>query len=486
MLGALLFAALIAGADPGVRAVTTYESAGLYWGAPGGTQGCQVRFRTKGETEWHAGLDLWFDQRNGECRGSVVHLKPGVRYEAELGLVGGPFSQKVEFTTWPERPPVTRTVRVPAGRDTLEIREGGSAAGYVVYDGNGATLDTNGARPHNVLVAASYVIVRRLVLRGAQSDSVRLGPGVHDVIIEDNDIAGWGRAKDDGRAMDLDAGIRALCHSCPEVERVTIQRNHIHSPRHSANSWSDGHPQGPQAITFSFCGGNHVIRDNRIDGGDDGHKFNDGIGGEENFTLYGFPNADSDIYRNHVADAWDDAIEAEGGNRNVRIWGNYVDNAGTGIATTPTSVGPVYIFRNTYDRSRFYAKKSPDDDERQPFFKAGTSPEFGAGRRYLFHNTMRQARDPRWKKPLGGGSAIGGTGSDQLVENTWSMNNLYRTWRGGAVASQLGKGNVFENDLNLGPEPFDAARLVDQGKRIPNFNDGFLGKAPDIGAEETR
>jgi len=160
---------------------------------------------------------------------------------------------------------------------------------------------------------------------------------------------------------------------------------------------------------------------------------------------------------------------------------------GTGIATTANAIGPVYIFRNVYDRSRFYGKKSPDEDSRQPFFKAGSSPALGDGRRYLFHNTMLQTRDPALKKTLGAGLAISGTGDDQRVKNTWSMNNLYRIWRDDAGdASQLGGGNVFDHDLHLGPDPFDRDRARDKGKRIPNFNDAYLGKAPDIGAEEMK
>ena len=52
--------------------------------------------------------------------------------------------------------------------------------------------------------------------------------------------------------------------------------------------------------------------------------------------------------------------------------------------------------------------------------------------------------------------------------------------------SQVGGGNVFDNDLQLGPEPVERARVRDKGRRIPNFNDGYLGKGPDIGAEEMR
>jgi hypothetical protein len=473
-----------AGAD--LRAITTYESAGLYWTVPGGTEDCRVRYRAVGERDWRVGFDLWFDGRANECRGSLVYLKPGTRYEAELGVGDGPYSGSIRFATWPERPAVARTVRVPAGNATLVIDKGGNEAGYVVYDGAGLTHDARNAHANNILIAASHVVVRNFVLRGARQDSIRIGPNVTDVVIEDNDIAEWGRARDDGKAMDLDSGIRAVCNSCPEVERITIQRNRIHDPRHGANSWSKSHPQGPQAITFSFCGGNHVIRDNEIRAGE-GRKFNDAIGGEDNYSTTGFPNADTDIYRNRIAGAWDDGIEAEGGNRNVRIWGNQIDDTATGIATTVTSVGPVYIFRNVYGRSRFYDGRPPDQDSRGPFFKAGSSPELGDGRRYLFHNTMLQPRGEGARKGLGGGSGIAGTGADQLVHNTWSINNIYQVWRDDIGAkSEVGRDNVFESDIEAGPSADVASRARDHGRRIPNFNDDFKGKAPDIGAEESR
>ena len=204
-----------------------------------------------------------------------------------------------------------------------------------------------------------------------------------------------------------------------------------------------------------------------------------------NFSLAGFPNADSDIYRNRITGAWDDGIEAEGGNRNVRIWGNTIDDTATGIATTVTAVGPVYIFRNVYDRSRFHGGKPPDEDSRQPFFKAGSAPGLGDGRRYIFHNTMLQSRDRSSRLPLGAGLGIGGAGSDRLVNNTWSMNNIYQVWREGIGAkSQVANDNVFEHDLELGPSDDAGPRSRDGGRRIPNFNDDFKGRAPDIGAEE--
>ena len=101
--------------------------------------------------------------------------------------------------------------------------------------------------------------------------------------------------------------------------------------------------------------------------------------------------ADTDIYGNSIRNAYDDGIEAEGGNRNVRIWGNYIDQTAIGIATSVTHVGPLYMFRNVYNRSRMMMNTPLDQDTRQNFAKSGTNGEFGNGRRYVFHNTLLQA-----------------------------------------------------------------------------------------------
>ena len=504
-------------AEPEVRAVTTFESAGLYWTAPGGKEDCRVRYRASGEKEWRVGFDLWFDARNNECRGSIVKLKPGTAYEAELGLGDGAYSRSVKFATWPEKAPVARTVRVPAGSATLVIDQGGSASGYVVYDGGGAVLDAKNGHDYNILVNASHVVVRNFVLRGARQDAIRIGPAATDVVIEDNDISGWGRADDQGKAIDMDSGIRAYCQACPQAERITIQRNRIHDPRHGANSWSKAHPAGPQAITFSYCGGNHVIRDNEIRAGE-GRKFNDAIGGEDNFSLTGFPNADTDIYRNRISGAWDDGIEAEGGNRNVRVWGNYLDQTATGVASTVVHNGPLYIFRNVYNRSRMHSQKSLDSDDRNSFFKSGAAGGYGHGRRWVFHNTSLQAAQAGVVNGLGAGAGLKGN-TNQPMTNTVSRNNIFHVWKSSwiSVGQQSGStGNDANYDLYNGSlssfagaeangfvgtpiyapghgwESWAAgnyqlapnSRGYDGGARLPNFNDGFTGAGPDVGAHE--
>src|SRR5213075_1727894 len=201
-----------------------------------------------------------------------------------------------------------------------------------------------------------------------------------------NDISGWGRYNTTSSTastgfagwqigVDMDSGIRARCTDL-SLTGVVVQRNKIHDPRYGANSWDWGHPAGPQGITFSYCGGNNVFRYNEIYS-TNGNFFNDPIGGEDNYTKTGFPNYDSDIYGNAISQGYDDGIEAEGGNRNVRIWGNYLDQTGTGVASTVDSVGPLYIFRNIYNRSRMRYLTSTDADDRGPFFKSGTDTTVG-------------------------------------------------------------------------------------------------------------
>ncbi|HEX5612297.1 MAG TPA: carbohydrate-binding protein, partial [Burkholderiales bacterium] len=410
--------------------------------------------------------------------------------------------------------PVARTVVVPGGTSTLRITEGGTASGYVLYTAaaGGAVLDAGNATAHNVTIAAPYVIVRGLTLKGAQQDAIRLLPGARDVVIEDNDISGWGRQRSGTLGVNLDSGIRAVC-SDTSLRRVVIQRNRIHHPRYGTNSWSSGHPEGPQGITFSHCAGNHVIRYNEITSAE-GQYFNDGIGGEDNFTTVGFPNHDTDVYGNVISHAWDDAIEAEGANRNVRIWGNYLDRTAVGVATTLTSIGPVYIFRNVQNRSRHFSHVAPDSDQRNVFSKSG-STSLGGGRRYVLHNTLLQASEPGSLYGLGAGHAIGGTGSTQPVTNTVSRNNIFHIWKPSSTEFyQLGSGNDFGYDLYNGSLngavelngiaglPIYAAGNgwtneaggqyalasgspgYDAGQRIANFNDAFTGNAPDVGAHE--
>ena len=506
----------------GARAVPTFESIGLYWTPPSNPgAGCPVIFRKVGDSSWRQGLDMWYDPSNSECRGSLVLLEPGTAYEIQLGMPGQTASAGLIATTWSEQFPIAQTITLSAGTRTtpLAITQGGSASGYVLYqaDPSGTTIDVQNQYTNNVTIAAPYVIVRGFTLQGAQADAINLLNGAHDVVIESNDISRWGRFRSTGSwdyGVDYDAGVR--CESVATMERVVIQRNKIHDPRYGANSWDTAHPAGPQGITFNYCGGNNVIRYNEVTSSDSRHYYNDGIGGSDNYTTTGFPNYDSDVYGNIVQGVMDDGLEIEGGDRNVRIWGNYISQTGTGIASTVDSVGPLYIFRNVYDQSRMRYSVSTDQDDRGPFFKAGTDTSVGNGRRYVFHNTSLQAPNPGGSFPLGAGSGLHGIGVNPLT-NSVSRNNIYYVWKpnwDSVEQNSSGFGNDVDYDLyngtinaNPGAET-NGAKVTAPGfasgngvgmsgmyqlapgtpgygaaVRIPNFNDMYT--APDIGAHQS-
>jgi hypothetical protein len=291
------------------------------------------------------------------------------------------------------------------------------------------------------------------------------------------------------------------------VRAIVIQNNKIHHPRSNSNHWKQfrklygsTHPAGPQAITLWETGGNHVIRYNEIYS-DEGHYFNDGIGGGENFSLGGGPGADSDIYCNRISHCWDDAIEAEGGNLNVRIWSNFLDQSYVMVGASPTVLGPLYVFRNLCYRGRY----SPHHNFNTGIFMKAQSKKvgnkfWGGGRVYVYHNTLL-----RTSSREGTYAGVSGFGSSLL--NYVSRNNIYDNNKPPVENALDSSTNDFDYDLYTSTQDMGTQerhgieaqpRYIsdktfelqpgspghDDGVVIPNFSDGYFGSAPDRGAQE--
>ena len=153
---------------------------------------------------------------------------------------------------------VAQTISLPElSNTTYTINQSGTAHGYVLYThepGKTATIDVANRTDYNIYVDASYVIIRGLTLKGAGVDAIHLAPGVHDVIIEENDISGWGTVEDEATNWggNRDAAVRSHGSEDRGCERIIVQRNVIHHPRADTNSWyEDGHPLGPQGHRLS-------------------------------------------------------------------------------------------------------------------------------------------------------------------------------------------------------------------------------------------
>ncbi|MDF3129059.1 right-handed parallel beta-helix repeat-containing protein [Kiritimatiellaeota bacterium B1221] len=513
------------------RAVATFQSLGLYWKPDGGSVDREVRvhYRKAGAENWREAMPLWFDdmQHDGgmeahsrEYRGSIVQLDAGSDYEVKLKLQDGE-ERILQTRTRSDKFKIARTVSLPASTDEIfTITEGGSESeGYVLYEAApDAVWDADNQLDHQVKVDASYVILRGLHLKGAIQHGIVLGD-VTDVVIEHCEVSGWGRTRENGEAVCYNA---AVFSQGENLERITIQYNDFHHPRSDSNSWKQRrpngsfHPEGPAGIAFFEGQGGHVIRFNRIYS-DMEHMFYDVLGGRKNFSYSGFPVKDTDIHDNFISHSWDDGLEIEGADMNVRIYNNYIDMTYGAIGAATASLGPLYIFRNVYAVSRKHEGTDPNSYRGHYLVKIGNENlKWTHGRIYIFHNTSLQP--PPFEgfsdKSSGAQAGIAFTSKKKTQRNIVSRNNLIHLRKPSDWAirdTQLTPNNDYDYDMhdgkamyaegngrnNIQASPVYRRRndglleLVpgspghDAGQRLPNFNDDFAGKAPDMGAVET-
>ena len=455
------------------------------------------------------------DEDLADYRGSIVHLKPATTYEVHLTLAGTQTSTNLTATTWSEQVPIGETIRVGTRDTPLAITESGTPTAWRVYDGRGATIDVRHRHDFCITINASHVILRGFTLKGAgAANNVSKRPigairieGGHDIIIEDCDITDWGRLNPKtGFGFNMDSAILSFS---AELKRLIVQRCKLHHPTCDGSTWSEPvyptHTMGPQCISLFNTAGNHVIRYNECFSDLD-HMYNDVIGGGSNGSFRGSPGHDSDIYGNAISHCWDDGLEVEGGNRNVRIWDNYITQCMNMIGNAATSIGPLYIWRNVVTHSQ-----SKPGAGGMHFLKMGyaTSEDWMTGHQYIFHNTLFRSDD--WPP-------VGGFGGNRIVKHTVSRNNILHIRSADGRSHSDAKQNIdndYDYDLYNGQIPagseahgirgepiyaegagFDAATKTgsfqltpnspgaNAGQTIPNFSDGYTGKAPDVGAHQ--
>jgi len=372
---------------PNPYAVATYECVGLYWKTNESGR-CMIRYRRSDGGTWKDGLDLVYDARAGEYRGSIINLVPDTKYLVEL--VHDTDQTELTMTTRSEDFPIGKITTLPEGESdkTIVITESGTKDAYhlVTVPLNArSVLNLKNVYDHGVEVNADYVILRGVEIRNAKIHGVLIAEDRHDVIIEQCNITFWGRLGGPITYGNTEGSTDSGIFAKRGAWNLTIQRNLIEDPRGASNDWETGHPAGPQGISIIQSLGGNVIRYNDIVTTED-HGFNDAIGGGSNYSDVGNVNRDSDIYGNLIRSVWDDAIEVEGANMNVRVFGNYADQFFNGIATAATTKGPIYIFRNVVGRSRTGHRNTQGG----AFIKTGEREPYNGGRRFIFHNTVLQ------------------------------------------------------------------------------------------------
>jgi hypothetical protein len=479
--------------------------------------------------------------------GSIVDLAPGTEYEVALALSdpdGGSVQRGLLMRTGVEpREPAGMRVRhvVPAGaaergpgsgtesdpfrglrnaqaaaqpgdlflvhagvyrEGTWTITRHGTAERPIIYRGAGdgeSILDGGGAARLVSAERVRHVWLERLTLRGSRYLFVGHW-GSHFVIrrcrLE---------VPEDG------TGITAINGGYDESRGFVITDNVIQGP----TVWPRS--KGIEDVLgILVTGAGHVVAYNRM------RNLGDGVHG----TSHGRLSA-SDIYSNDVEASTDDGIEADYADTNVRIFRNRITNAFSGISAQPSNGGPVYIFRNVIYNVLYSPFKLHNDTAGVLIFHntsaldgipwhiepAGETVTDVATRNNLFIGTSGPAlrstgdmvRCDFDSDGYGGGGGTGGLASIFGAFAEWN-NRTYSTpeaaRRAGALYRRHGavvmsaRGNFASG---LGPPPSrqtrfapdkvdlrldPASKAVDAGVVLPNFNDGFSGKAPDLGCCE--
>ncbi|MBV9470283.1 MAG: right-handed parallel beta-helix repeat-containing protein, partial [Abitibacteriaceae bacterium] len=255
---------------------------------------------------------------------------------------------------------------------------------------------------------------------------------------------------------------------------------------------------------IQVTGEGHVVCYNRIRG------FADAID-----TFPSQRCASIDFHNNDISEMTDDGIEMDYSERNTRCFLNRFTNVFQGVSVQPIYGGPVYIFRNAL----YNVALEP--------FKMHNSPS-GA---LMLHNTVVKKGAPlvlwtseKVRNCIYRNNLFIGTEAGYAYETTAPMENcdfdydgfgggpweMFLKWNKGRYATlqevkdkapvykhaTLVEATAFASGIK---QPDDEKKqfpatvdlrlkggtaAIDAGEALPNFNNGFAGKAPDLGAYE--
>ena len=367
---------VIAPAKPGeLRLVPSFTSVSVCYGCDAEVQGLSLEYRKVApsgfwkrllgkEEPWlkmEFGCPWFADVKNH--RGSVYVLEENTDYEIRLAS-GGRTVTYGRTRTWSSDVPIAKTVEIdPAtAKFPIIVSDCGTANGWVRYAVKGGRLEAPRTVTSVLFVTnAAYVVFDGLTVRGGDDAAIRVVDS-RFVRIRGCDIADWG---DDGYEPRYDRMGNLAKPWNPKKRRygkgsssggitldrgaygVVVERCYIHEPHSRAHSWRYSHPYGPMAVLLRDSAGGHVLRWNDFVGCD-AHRFDDTVGGGNDFYELGTFNRDSDIYGNFIAFANDDCLEIDGGQQNVRVFGNRFEAGFMGVSVQGNQVSPSYVFDNVF------------------------------------------------------------------------------------------------------------------------------------------
>ena len=329
-----------------VEVVPTFASASIYLHDAESDEHT-VRYRAAGSDTWLDAVPLVSTENNPAARLSLMGLQEDTEYEVRV-LAGDQPVGTTQFRTLSEKVPVAKTIvldSVPA-----VIRENGTADGWIRYVAKEPLVAPDGSPIAIHVVRSSYILLEGITVSGGDDHGIVLDNSEH-VRVVNCDISGWGHTSDPnylrhGRSYDSEGKLinNLAAVYIRESGNVVVEHCYMHDPVGCSNSWAFAHPSGPNAI-YVNAAGNTIVRYNDMVGSDQ-HRWNDVIEGYYNGKPEGGFHRDADIYGNVFLYGNDDAIELDGGQMNVRFWGNWIEGTFAGVSTAPSFYGPSYIYNN--------------------------------------------------------------------------------------------------------------------------------------------
>ena len=485
-----------------------------------------VEYRKAGSRRWRRALDLFGVESEGMRKGSrppagqrlfagsIFDLAGGTRYKVKLSLEdpdGGSAVRTVRTTTWtaPKRPVDGRKINVRPGglKAALKSAKPGDTLvlGKGVYKGTFSLRSGEPGKPI-VLVGSSD---GPAVLDGGGAGNVIYASGVHDVMLEGLAFqnARWALAFNGGARISVTRCVLRDCDHGFVAQRNSDKQRRIYI----ADNVFVGRSKWPRTKGIEsrrgiqVSGTGHVICYNRIS------RFGDGID-----TFSNYPCAAIDIYGNEISECTDDGIEMDYSEHNTRCFDNRLTNVFQGISIQPIHGGPVYVFRNAMYNVTAETFKMHNNPSGGIFYH-NTSVKTGMPLVLWTHETVSNC--------ITRNNLFVGTKGNYAYESTAPMrrcdfdyDGFGGTWkqflkfnrvRYKTIAAARKNAPAYRNAVRVHPATLFASGIkppgdtktkfdvrvndlrikagsaaIDAGVALDNINDGFKGKAPDLGAYE--
>ncbi len=497
---------------------------------------CSVQYREKGTGKWKQALPLfrvdyawWYHTSKAEralniFAGSILFLKPGTKYDVKMKLAdpdGGEASEAISVATRPipQLPQRRRTLHVVPGTGEgsgsadepfrgLAQAEAAARSGDVclLHQGNygsyafqksgepGSYIVWKSAGDGDVVFASLQVRASHIWLEGLKLQRQEKTPGLRagakctDVVIRRNRFDGF--------------------HYSILLSRDSRYWHITDNVIVGDNDPETGGISG-EGIELSHSSG-HVVAYNDISGAADGISY---------------PDRNCDIYGNDIHDVSDDGLEPDYAHANVRMWNNRIYNYHyNGLSFQPMYCGPWYFIRNQVIGTGAIFKFRVQD---RFVLANNTFVKWGSMGNRMHHILTSLSRNNLYisadgKAPIW--AAIDCNQPQYCLPNVytpkwmtdvdydgfdWGQSETAFRWENRkrfpdleSFAEAVGierhgvrvkKEEIFERwDIPAEPGAVSAQHLtlkagcnaIDAGDVLPNINDDFTGKAPDLGAYE--